>query len=76
MPTGIGPFVCGYCGKPVVMGAVWHGATPYHLECTRGPSQQIAGGVAHLPLTEADVRRIAREEMDARSLPTGAPHND
>jgi len=67
----IGPFLCGYCGRPC--GAcIWLNGNPYHEECTHGPDykpqyyggnvQDWAKGVA--PLTENDVRRIVREEIE------------
>lgn len=71
MNSGTTP-ICGYCGRPIVMTAMWSGGTPYHYECTRGPSASPT--YAPMPpakegckpvtmLTEKDVRRIVREEL-------------
>ena len=57
--TGI---LCAHCGRPAPI-AVWHGGLPYHDECTHGPGYQSQPwGPA--PLTEADVRRFVREELE------------
>lgn len=74
MPTSdIPPTSCAYCGRPVAA-AVYIGMYPYHPECTRGPSAPsppyytpvgAGDGNTYVPrhLTEADVRRIVREEL-------------
>jgi len=64
-------FTCGYCGRPCAS-FVWLGDVPYHEECTHGPDYRRsyyggnvsdwAKGVA--PLSEQDVRRIVREEIE------------
>ena len=73
MPTGTDTTpICGHCGRPVLIQAMWHGGVPYHYECTRGPGAPLT--YAPLPpdpegcrpakmLTEEDVRRIVREEL-------------
>ena len=48
------PMVCQHCKRPIGGAATYIGTWPYHYECTRGPAA---------PLTEADVRRIVREEL-------------
>lgn len=75
--------LCGYCGRPVIDFAVWHGGVPYHGECTHGPSGPLR--YAQMPaqpgctpirqLTEDDVRRIVREEIakTPNVLGEGAP---
>jgi len=67
---------CQHCGRPIGGGsATYIGGLPYHYECTRGPGAQTnyvlmpprAGCQPEHTLTEADVRRIVREELDARA---------
>jgi hypothetical protein len=66
---------------------VWCGSFPYHEECTRGPAYQpryytpvgAGDGNTFIPrqLTEAEVRRIVREELarmeSGESAPTAQP---
>lgn len=62
--------LCGYCGRPAPV-AVMYDGIPYHAECTRSPQLQYAaypfphepGCVPLRQLTEEDVRRIVREEL-------------
>ena len=59
--------ICAHCGRPAAS-LVWIGSHGYHEECTRGPGHQPPSywHPYHPGLTEADVRRIVREEL-ARS---------
>lgn len=58
--TGMTTPTCGYCGRPVIGAAIYHGGRAYHVECTRGPGAQQFQ--AH-PLTVETVRQIVREEL-------------
>ena len=60
MNIGITTPSCGYCGRPVIGSALYHGGLAYHPECTRGPNAQQFQ--AH-PLTVETVRQIVREEL-------------
>lgn len=51
---------CGFCGRPVQC-AVYLGGTPYHAECTQCPTPQH---YVNPSLTESDIRRIVREELE------------
>jgi hypothetical protein len=71
---------CAHCGR-VIDGALrWVGGVPYHHECVGpqpndyvpapltiyySPMQPQPGCYVPAPLTEADVRRIVREELAA-----------
>jgi hypothetical protein len=69
--AGTGAMYCAHCGRPAAT-LVWIGGLGYHDECTRGPGYK-APTFQPLPcwpatLTEADVRRIVREEI-AKAVP-------
>lgn len=64
--------LCAYCGRPAAT-LVWVGGAGYHEECTRGPGFQaptyqplppVFGCAPLKALTEEDVRRIVREELE------------
>jgi hypothetical protein len=62
----IGPFSCGYCGRPCSV-YVWLNGIPYHEECTHGPSYQPQTYQTYgrfVELTEVQVRQIVREEIE------------
>ena len=59
--TGNTTAFCDYCGKPLLSG-VWIGSRMYHIECTRSPNYYTPP-----PLSEEDIRRIVREELDKRA---------
>lgn len=59
--TGIA-MTCGHCGRPMAS-AVWINGQGYHPECTHGPGFQMPT-FTQSPLTEEDIRRIVREEID------------
>jgi hypothetical protein len=55
--------LCQYCGRPIGSVAAWLGGSPYHPECTHGPSYPAHYEMTRTSmLTEDDVRRILREE--------------
>jgi len=63
---------CQHCGRPIGGIATWIGNQPFHYECTRSPSHNPTFLPAHVfgvgaqpspALTEADVRRIVRDEL-------------
>lgn len=56
--------LCGHCGRPVAS-AMWIGDLPYHLECTQPPDSQTRT-FQTAPLTEEQVRRIVRDELDRK----------
>lgn len=71
MSTAI-PLTCQHCKRPIGNVATYIGGWPYHYECTRGPgvslqygseSPQDYGAKPLSMLSEADVRRIAQEEV-------------
>lgn len=69
---------CAHCGRPVIT-ALWVGDLPYHPECTRGPGYQprtfVEGCQAYTNLTEADIRRIVREELDRMNVVKDKSHD-
>ena len=80
MSVGTGcPMVCGYCGRPIASEAKWLGGTPYHSACTESPGYD-PGTIRFYPpgqlpiptftpaMTEDDVRRIVREEIERTGL--------
>ena len=66
------PVSCAHCGRPIGGTAVWMGNFQYHEECTRGPTfaqryfTPVGDGNTYIPypLSEHDVRRIVREEVE------------
>lgn len=62
--TGMTTPICGYCGRPVIGAAIYHGGRAYHPECTRGPRAQPF----QVPtLTAEMVRQIVREELELKT---------
>ena len=68
MNTGM---TCMHCGRPILVDVAYIGNCNYHLECARPPEQPFRyepmpphpGAQPLIPLTEDDVRRIVREEL-------------
>ena len=60
------PMTCQHCGRPIGLVASFIGGFAYHEECTRGAAYQYGPPT----LTEADVRRIVRQELAAATPPT------
>jgi hypothetical protein len=66
---------CQHCGRPIAGFPTYIGAYSYHPECTRGPGVEMAyqpmpftqGAYAVPILTEGDVRRIVREELERQA---------
>jgi hypothetical protein len=61
---------CTHCGRPAAA-LVWINGMGYHEECLRGPGWTPQGYQSSpqpmwFGLTEARVRQIVREELDAR----------
>lgn len=63
---------CAHCGRPIGGLQTYIGGFAYHYECTLSPNspslhfapnQATQGAVPLKQLTEADVRRIVREEI-------------
>jgi hypothetical protein len=57
---GVTAPLCGYCGRPVIGNALYHGGRAYHPECARSPNAQQ---FQTQPLTAEIVRQIVREEL-------------
>lgn len=55
---------CMKCGGPLGASSIWIGGDPYHYACA--PFVPAVTRYVPSPLTEDDVRRIVREELDRR----------